>query len=78
MLDAEEAATIFVAKNKSALLIGVGEHFNVVASDAMAMLQVTDQYVELHDQEIVIVRKEAIEIMTLDGTKIERTPYTAD
>lgn len=78
MLDAEEAATIFVAKNKSPLLIGVGEHFNVVASDAMAMLQVTDQYVELHDQEVVIVRKEAIEIMTLDGTTIERSPYTAE
>ncbi len=78
MLDAEEADTIFVAKNKSPLLIGVSEHFNVVASDAMAMLQVTDQYVELHDQEVVIVRKESIEIMTLDGTKIERAPYTAE
>lgn len=78
MLDAEEAATIFVAKNKSPLLIGVGEHFNVVASDAMAMLQVTDQYVELHDKEVVIVRKNLIEIMTLDGTKIDRTPYTAE
>ena len=78
MLDAEEADTIFVAKNKSPLLVGVGEHFNVVASDAMAMLQVTNQYVELHDLEVVIVRKEAIEIKTLDGTKIERAPYTAE
>ena len=29
---------IYVAKNKSPLLVGVGEDFNVVASDAMAML----------------------------------------
>ncbi|KAA0965657.1 glutamine--fructose-6-phosphate transaminase (isomerizing) [Sporosarcina sp. ANT_H38] len=78
MLDANEEDTIFVAKNKSPLLIGVGEHFNVVASDAMAMLQVTDQYVELHDQEVVIVRKEAIELMTLDGMKIDRAPFTAE
>ncbi len=78
MLDAYEADTIFVAKNKSPLLIGVGEHFNVVASDAMAMLQVTDQYVELHDQEVVIVRKDAIELMTLDGLSIQRNPYTAE
>ena len=49
--------TIFVAKNKSPLLVGVGEGFNVVASDAMAMIQVTDQFVELMDKEIVIVRK---------------------
>ena len=61
-------------KIKAPLLVGFGEHFNVVASDAMAMLQVTDQYVELHDQEIVIVRKEAIEIKTLDGTIVERAP----
>ena len=39
--------------------------FNVVASDAMAMLQVTDQFVELMDKEIVIVTKESITIKTL-------------
>ena len=78
MLDADETDTIFIAKNKSPLLVGIGEHFNVVASDAMAMLQVTDQYVELHDKEVVILRKEAIEISTLDGVIIERTPYTAE
>lgn len=78
MLDADEEDTIFVAKNKSPLLIGVGDQFNVVASDAMAMLQVTNQYVELHDQEVVIVRKEAIELMTLAGETIDRTPFTAE
>ncbi|AMQ06276.1 glutamine--fructose-6-phosphate transaminase (isomerizing) [Sporosarcina psychrophila] len=78
MLDADEADTIFVAKNKSPLLIGVGDNFNVVASDAMAMLQVTNQYVELHDQEVVIVRKQAIELMTLDGETIDRAPFTAE
>ena len=55
LIDKEAADTIYVAKNKSPLLIGLGEGFNVVASDAMAMLQVTEQYVELHDQEIVLV-----------------------
>lgn len=78
LLDAAEEETIFVAKNKSPLLVGVGEGFNVVASDAMAMLQVTDQFVELHDKEIVIVRKEAMTIKNLDGTVIERSPYTAE
>ena len=49
---------IYVAKNKSPLLVGVGEDFNVVASDAMAMLQVTDQFVEIMDKEIVLVTRE--------------------
>ncbi|MEQ6354860.1 glutamine--fructose-6-phosphate transaminase (isomerizing) [Lysinibacillus sp. M3] len=78
LLDAEAADTIFVAKNKSPLLVGIGEGFNVVASDAMAMLQVTDQYVELHDKEVVIVHKASVEITKLDGTLVERAPYTAE
>ena len=78
LLDAEAADTIFVAKNKSPLLVGVGEGFNVVASDAMAMLQVTDQYIELHDKEVVIVHKASVEITKLDGSVIERAPYTAE
>ncbi|WP_341202134.1 glutamine--fructose-6-phosphate transaminase (isomerizing) [Planomicrobium okeanokoites] len=78
LLDAEEAQTIFVAKNKSPLLVGLGEDFNVVASDAMAMLQVTDQFVELMDKEIVIVRKNSVEILTLEGEKVEREPFTAE
>lgn len=78
LIDNEDESTIYVAKNKSPLLVGVGEGFNVVASDAMAMLQVTEQYVELHDQEIVIVRKESVEIQTLDGAKVERASYKAE
>lgn len=78
LLDAEEAQTIFVAKNKSPLLVGLGEGFNVVASDAMAMLQVTNQFVELMDKEIVIVRKDSVEISTLDGEVVSRQPFTAE
>lgn len=78
LLDAEEEQTIFVAKNKSPLLVGLGDGFNVVASDAMAMLQVTDQFVELMDKEIVIVRKDSVEISTLDGEIVSRLPFTAE
>ncbi|MCM3774160.1 MULTISPECIES: glutamine--fructose-6-phosphate transaminase (isomerizing) [Priestia] len=78
LVDNEDKNTIYVAKNKSPLLVGVGEGFNVVASDAMAMLQVTDQYVELMDKETVIVTKAGVTIKTLDGEVVERAPYTAE
>ncbi|HWO96164.1 MAG TPA: glutamine--fructose-6-phosphate transaminase (isomerizing) [Bacillus sp. (in: firmicutes)] len=78
LLDEQNKDTIYVAKNKSPLLVGLGSDFNVVASDAMAMLQVTDQYVELMDKEIVIVTKEKVTIKKLDGQIIERNPYTAE
>lgn len=78
LLDKEDLDTIYVAKNRSPLLIGVGEGFNVVASDALAMLQVTNQFIEIHDEEIVLVHKDKVEISTLDGQKIERNPYTVE
>lgn len=77
MIDTEDADTLYVAKNKSPLLVGLGNGFNVVASDAMATLKVTDQYLEIHDQEIVLVNCNAVEVQTLDGTVIGRKPYTA-
>ncbi len=78
LLDNEDPETIYVAKNKSPLLVGVGAEFNVVASDAMAMLQVTDQFIELHDQEVVIVKKDSVVITTLEGQTVERAPFTAE
>ncbi|WP_263706436.1 glutamine--fructose-6-phosphate transaminase (isomerizing) [Shouchella tritolerans] len=78
LLDKEDPDTIFVGKNKSPLLVGVGENANVVASDAMAMLTVTDQFIEIMDEELVIVKRDRIEIKTLAGDVQERKPYTAE
>ncbi|WP_102264891.1 glutamine--fructose-6-phosphate transaminase (isomerizing) [Mesobacillus jeotgali] len=78
LIDEQNEDTIFVAKNKSPLLVGLGDGFNVVASDAMAMIQVTNQYVELMDKEMVIVNKDEVTIMNLDGEVISRAPYTAE
>ncbi|MED4017372.1 glutamine--fructose-6-phosphate transaminase (isomerizing) [Sutcliffiella cohnii] len=79
LIDNENDETIFVGKNKSPLLVGIGKDgFNVVASDAMAMIQVTDQYVELMDKEIVIVKRESVTIKKLTGEIVERSPYTAE
>ncbi|WHY00942.1 glutamine--fructose-6-phosphate transaminase (isomerizing) [Neobacillus sp. DY30] len=78
LLDEQNSDTIFVAKNKSPLLVGLGSDFNVVASDAMAMLQVTNEYVELMDKEIVIVKKNEITIQNLDGETVTRTSYIAE
>ncbi|TCI66616.1 MULTISPECIES: glutamine--fructose-6-phosphate transaminase (isomerizing) [Exiguobacterium] len=79
MIDSEDKERLYIGKNKSPLLVGLGDGtFNVVASDAMAMLQVTDQYLELHDGEIVILTHESATIKTLDGEVLERAPYTAE
>ncbi|GEO58443.1 glutamine--fructose-6-phosphate transaminase (isomerizing) [Companilactobacillus bobalius] len=78
MIDKEEPDRIFVAKNKSPLLIGLGDGFNVICSDAMAMLDQTHKFVEIHDGEVVILKKGSVEISKIDGTKVQRDPYTVN
>ncbi|MFC0275920.1 glutamine--fructose-6-phosphate transaminase (isomerizing) [Enterococcus devriesei] len=77
LIDKEDRETIYVAKNKSPLLIGLGDGFNVVCSDAMAMLEQTNQFVEINDGEMVIVTKDHVEIEDQTGNEIQRAPYEA-
>ncbi|HEM6560062.1 TPA: glutamine--fructose-6-phosphate transaminase (isomerizing) [Streptococcus suis] len=78
LIDATDADTIYVAKNKSPLLIGLGDGCNMVCSDAMAMIRETSEYMEIHDKELVIVKKDSVEVMDYDGNAIERGSYTAE
>ncbi|MCR1835528.1 glutamine--fructose-6-phosphate transaminase (isomerizing) [Oceanobacillus caeni] len=77
MIDVDDTETLYVSKNKSPLLIGLGDGFNVIASDAMATLKETNQYLEINDKEIVLVTRNHVQIQKLDGTVVEREPYTA-
>ena len=58
LMDAKDADTVYVAKNKSPLLVGLGEGYNMVCSDAMAMIRETSEFMEIHDKELVIVTKD--------------------
>ena len=78
LMDAEDPSTIYVAKNKSPLLIGLGDGYNMVCSDAMAMIRETNQYMEIHDKELVIVQADSVEVQDYDGKVKERASYTAE
>ncbi|TLS34926.1 glutamine--fructose-6-phosphate transaminase (isomerizing) [Pseudalkalibacillus caeni] len=78
LIDNEDPEHLYVAKNKSPLLVGLGDGFNVVASDSMAMLQVTDRFVELMDEEVVLVSRESVTIKNIHGEEMEREPFTAE
>lgn len=78
LIDANNSDVIYVAKNKSPLLVGLGDGFNLVASDAMATLKETDTYLEIEDKEVVIVQRDQVEIQKLDGTTVTRSPYVAE
>ena len=77
LVDKNDPETIYVAKNKSPLLIGLGDGFNVICSDALAMLDQTTHFVEIEDGEMVTVTAETIEIEDLKGNLIYRESYEA-
>ena len=78
LIDSENPDVIYVAKNKSPLLIGLGEGYNMVCSDAMAMIRETNQFMEIHDKELVIVTKDSVQVQDYEGNPVEREAYTAE
>lgn len=78
LLDETDPEKIYVGKNKSPLLVGLGDGVNVVASDAMAMLNITNEFVELMDKEMVIVSRDSVTIKNLAGVTVSRESFVAE
>ena len=78
LIDKEDPDVIYAAKNKSPLLLGKGDGFNVICSDAMAMIKKTNQFVELMDKEVAVVTKDSLSIENFSGDIIERNHYIAE
>jgi glucosamine--fructose-6-phosphate aminotransferase (isomerizing) len=78
LMDREDAEVIYVAKNKSPLLIGLGEGYNMVCSDAMAMIRETSEFMEIHDKELVVLTKDNVTVMDYEGNVLSRESYTAE
>ncbi|MGT2637371.1 glutamine--fructose-6-phosphate transaminase (isomerizing) [Streptococcus ratti] len=78
LVDSQNPDTIYVAKNKSPLLIGLGDGYNMVCSDAMAMIRETNQFMEIHDKELVVLTKDNVEVTDYDGNPVKREAYTAE
>ncbi|KTG16273.1 MULTISPECIES: glutamine--fructose-6-phosphate transaminase (isomerizing) [unclassified Guyparkeria] len=70
MTDAPE--TLFVARQGSPLVIGVGigEHF--AASDALALLPVTQSFVYLEEGDRAVITRDALAITDVSGKAVER------
>lgn len=78
LMDDQQPDTMYVAKRKSPLLIGVGEDFNVVTSDAIAMLGHTHDFIELNDNEIAVVTPQKVTLFDDKGVETERDTFHLD
>lgn len=77
IIDKTNPDCIYAVKNKSPLLIGRGDGFNMIGSDSLAMLENTGIFYEIHDKEYAVVTRENIEIYTSYGKKLTREPFEA-
>lgn len=78
LIDKEDPTRLYVAKNKSPLLIGIGNECHVICSDAMAMLQETTQFLALEDGDLAIISNTQIHIEDQTGTRVTRQPFAAN
>lgn len=78
VIDLENIDTMYILKNKSPLLIGKGNGFNMVGSDAMAMIANTNTFYEINDKEYAIITKDDINIYTSYGKHIDRDTFVAE
>ncbi|WP_309121644.1 glutamine--fructose-6-phosphate transaminase (isomerizing) [Paenibacillus sp.] len=77
MIDEEDPGAIYAAKQKSPLLIGVGDGFAGIASDAMAMLHLTNEFIEIMDGETVKVTRAGASLTDVQGREVRRTSFVA-
>lgn len=61
---------IVVARSGSPLVIGVGHDETLIASDASALVGHTKQAIYLNDGEVALVKKDSIEIKTLNAEPV--------
>lgn len=78
LIDLENPEQIFLAKNKSPLLIGIGTDCHLVGSDAMAMIGETDRFVEIMDGERIILSASEMKIFNAANEEIKRDFYLAE
>lgn len=71
VIDKETPDRLVVARSGSPLVIGVGIGENFVASDPLALGQVTDQYIYLEEGDIAEITKESIKIFA-NGEAVTR------
>ncbi len=70
VLSQDSPDEIVVARNGSPLVVGTGEHENLVASDVSALLQHTKQVIYLKDHELALVTPEGVSVSTIENIKV--------
>ncbi|MGY3170761.1 glucosamine--fructose-6-phosphate aminotransferase (isomerizing) [Pseudomonas sp. TE12234] len=72
VISARQPDRLVAARSGSPLVIGLGLGENFLASDQLALRQVTDRFMYLEEGDIAEIRRDSVHIWDVDGKAVER------
>lgn len=72
VISAKQPDRILAARSGSPLVIGLGMGENFLASDQLALRQVTDRFMYLEEGDIAEIRRDSVQIWDLAGQAVQR------
>ncbi len=72
VISAKQPDRLVAARSGSPLVIGLGLGENFLASDQLALRQVTDRFMYLEEGDIAEIRRDSVQIWDVDGQAVER------
>ena len=72
VVSAKQPDRLVAARSGSPLVIGLGLGENFLASDQLALRQVTDRFMYLEEGDIAEIRRDNVQIWNIDGLPVER------
>ncbi|MEY8321747.1 glutamine--fructose-6-phosphate transaminase (isomerizing) [Lachnospiraceae bacterium 46-61] len=72
VLCSEHPDEIVAVRKDSPLLVGIGQNENYIASDIPALLEYTRDYYLLEDNEIVLLKKDSVQLFDLNKNEIKK------
>ncbi|MBI3909273.1 MAG: glutamine--fructose-6-phosphate transaminase (isomerizing), partial [Pseudomonas fluorescens] len=72
VISSKQPDRLVAARSGSPLVIGLGLGENFLASDQLALRQVTDRFMYLEEGDIAEIRRDSVQIWDVDGKAVER------
>ena len=72
VISAKQPDRLLAARSGSPLVIGLGLGENFLASDQLALRQVTDRFMYLEEGDIAEIRRDSVQIWSVDGQPVVR------
>ena len=77
-VDAEDPSRVVAARRNSPLVVGIGDGENFLGSDVAAFIEHTREAMELGQDQVVTITRDAVDVRNFDGTPSDGTRYHVD